>query len=237
MGQLRRSGCHYTCQHAEEYAGQYLDANLHGEASRADRKICCGSQPRLCQHGRIMPNRPFKLPLFVALRESFRQGYSFARLRGDVLAGITVGIIAIPLAMALAIAVGVAPQHGLYTGIVGGLLIALCGGSRFNISGPTAAFVVILLPITQQHGLGGLLLVTMMAGMILLMLGLARLGNLIQFVPYPVVMGFTAGIGVVIATLQIKDFFGLQLAAQPSHYLEQWQLLISALPSIQPGDT
>ncbi|HIZ49505.1 MAG TPA: C4-dicarboxylic acid transporter DauA [Candidatus Pseudomonas excrementavium] len=184
-----------------------------------------------------MSSRSFRLPLFVALRDSFRQGYSLNHFRSDVLAGITVGIIAIPLAMALAIAVGVAPQHGLYTGIVGGLLIALCGGSRFNISGPTAAFVVILLPITQQYGLGGLLLVTLMAGLILLALGLARLGSLIQFVPYPVVMGFTAGIGVVIATLQLKDFFGLQLAAQPSHYLEQWQLLITALPSIQPGDT
>ncbi|SDR71249.1 sulfate permease, SulP family [Halopseudomonas litoralis] len=184
-----------------------------------------------------MTVRPFPLPLFVALRDSFRQGYSLAAFRGDVLAGVTVGIIAIPLAMALAIAVGVAPQHGLYTGMVGGLIIAICGGSRFNISGPTAAFVVILLPITQQYGLGGLLLVTLMAGLILLVLGLARMGSLIQFVPYPVVMGFTAGIGVVIATLQLKDFFGLQLAAQPSHYLEQWQMLFHALPSIQLGDT
>ena len=184
-----------------------------------------------------MTGRSFKLPLFVALRDSFQRGYSLANFRGDMLAGLTVGIIAIPLAMALAIAVGVAPQHGLYTGIVGGLIIAICGGSRFNISGPTAAFVVILLPITQQYGLGGLLLVTLMAGVILLALGLARMGSLIQFVPYPVVMGFTAGIGVVIATLQIKDFFGLQLSAQPSHYLEQLQMLVTALPSIQLGDT
>ena len=92
-----------------------------------------------------------QIPLFSALRQTFRQGYTLASLRSDILAGITVGIIAIPLGMALAIAVGVAPQHGLYTGIVGGLIIALCGGSRFNISGPTAAFVVILLPFTQQH--------------------------------------------------------------------------------------
>lgn len=179
----------------------------------------------------------FKLPLFSALRESFREGYSLATLRGDLLAGITVGIIAIPLAMALAIAVGVAPQHGLYTGIIGGLIIALAGGSRFNISGPTAAFVVILLPITQAYGLGGLLLVTGMSGLILLALGLARMGNLIQFVPYPVVMGFTAGIGVVIATLQIKDFLGLQNVGQHESYLDQLQALTFALPSIQPGDT
>src|SRR5690606_41634961 len=113
------------------------------------------------------------------------------------------------LATALGSAVRLAPQHGHYSGIVGGLIIALFGGSRFNISGPTAAFVVILRPITQAYGLGGLLLVTLMAGAILVVLGVARLGNLIQFVPYPVVMGFTAGIGIVIATLQIKDFFGL----------------------------
>ena len=184
-----------------------------------------------------MSNTPFKIPLFVALRDTFRQGYSLASLRSDILAGITVGIIAIPLGMALAIAVGVAPQHGLYTGIVGGLIIALCGGSRFNISGPTAAFVVILLPITQQHGLGGLLLVTLMAGIILVTLGLSRMGTLIQFVPYPVVMGFTAGIGIVIATLQIKDFFGLSGIGQHSNYIEQLHALSQALPSISLGDT
>lgn len=178
-----------------------------------------------------------QIPLFSALRQTFRQGYTLASLRSDILAGITVGIIAIPLGMALAIAVGVAPQHGLYTGIVGGLIIALCGGSRFNISGPTAAFVVILLPITQQHGLGGLLLVTLMAGAILVALGLARMGNLIQFVPYPVVMGFTAGIGIVIATLQIKDFFGLQDIGQHSNYVEQLGALAQALPSVSAGDT
>ena len=183
-----------------------------------------------------MSNASFRPPLFTALRETFRQGYSLANLRSDILAGITVGIIAIPLGMALAIAVGVAPQHGLYTGIVGGLIIALCGGSRFNISGPTAAFVVILLPITQQYGLGGLLLVTLMAGAILVALGLARMGNLIQFVPYPVVMGFTAGIAIVIATLQIKDFFGLQEIGQHSNYVEQLHALALALPSFSPGD-
>ena len=179
----------------------------------------------------------YRFPLFVALRDAWAQGYSLTRLRNDIIAGITVGIIAIPLAMALAIAVGVAPQHGLYTGIIGGFIIALCGGSRFNISGPTAAFVVILLPITQQYGLGGLLLVTLMAGIILVALGLARMGSLIQFVPYPVVMGFTAGIGIVIATLQIKDFFGLQQVAQHSSYISQVQALVQALPSISIGDT
>lgn len=177
------------------------------------------------------------VPLFAALRQTLRAGYSWERLRGDLGAGVTVGIIAIPLAMALAIAVGVAPQHGLYTVLVAAPLIALTGGSRFNISGPTAAFVVILLPITQQYGLGGLLLCTLMAGLILLAMGLGRLGRLIQFIPYPVILGFTAGIGIVIATLQLKDLFGLRLPHTPQHYLEQVELLALALPGAHLGDT
>lgn len=177
------------------------------------------------------------VPLFAALRQTLRAGYSWKRLRGDLGAGVTVGIIAIPLAMALAIAVGVAPQHGLYTVLVAAPLIALTGGSRFNISGPTAAFVVILLPITQQYGLGGLLLCTLMAGLILLTMGLGRLGRLIQFIPYPVILGFTAGIGIVIATLQVKDLFGLSLPHTPQHYLEQVELLALALPGAHLGDT
>ncbi|MNF61547.1 C4-dicarboxylic acid transporter DauA [compost metagenome] len=175
-------------------------------------------------------------PLFAALRQSLREGYTVAALRGDLAAGLTVGIIAIPLAMALAIAVGVAPQHGLYTVLVAAPLIALTGGSRFNICGPTAAFVVILLPITQQFGVGGLLLCTLMAGMILIAMGLARLGRLIQFIPYPVTLGFTAGIGIVIATLQVKDLLGLQLAEAPQNYVEQLRLLAGALPTAHLGD-
>ena len=175
-------------------------------------------------------------PLFAAWRQSLRAGFTWQRLRGDLTAGLTVGIIAIPLAMALAIAVGVAPQHGLYTVLVAGSLIALCGGSRFNVSGPTAAFVVILLPITQQFGLGGLLLCTLLAGLILICLGLMRAGRLIEFIPYPVTLGFTAGIGIVIATLQLKDLLGLSLSSQPAHYLQHWSALWQALPSLQPGD-
>lgn len=144
-----------------------------------------------------------------ALLSAWRAGYSFKQLKNDILAGLTIGVVAVPLSMALAIATGVAPQHGLYTAIVAGIVIALTGGSRFNISGPTAAFVVILFPIVANYGVGGLLIATLMAGMILLALGLARLGSLIQYVPYPVVLGFTAGIGTVIALLQLPDFFGL----------------------------
>ena len=176
------------------------------------------------------------LPVFAAWRQTLKAGYSFKALRGDLAAGLTVGIIAIPLAMALAIAVGVAPQYGLYTVLVAAPLIALTGGSRFNVSGPTAAFVVILLPITQQFGLGGLLLCTMLAGLIMIAMGLGRAGRLIEFVPYPVTLGFTAGIGIVIATLQLKDLLGLSLNSQPLHYLEQVQVLLLALPSAHLGD-
>src|SRR5690554_3070041 len=176
-------------------------------------------------------------PLFSALRQSFAAGYSLNNLRGDISAGLTVGIIAIPLAMALAIAVGAPPQHGLYTVLVGGFIIALLGGSRFNVSGPTAAFVVILLPITQQFGVGGLLLCTSLAGVILVIMAFLRAGALLQFIPYPVILGFTAGIGVVIATLQIQDAFGLTGIDTPANYIERIQGLVLALPSIRMGDT
>lgn len=142
---------------------------------------------------------------FSALKESFRAGYTRQSLIRDIIAGLTIGVIAIPLSMALAIASGVAPQHGLYTAIVAGMIIAVTG-SRFNVSGPTAAFVVILYPITQQFGLGGLLMATLLSGLILVLMALFRLGRLIEYIPLPVTLGFTCGIGIVIATLQIKDF-------------------------------
>ncbi|VEH65867.1 sulfate transporter YchM [Rodentibacter pneumotropicus] len=124
----------------------------------------------------------------------------------DIIAGLTVGVIAIPLSMALAIASGVPPQHGLYTAIIAGTVIAITGGSRFNISGPTAAFVVILYPVTQQFGLSGLLMATLLSGLILILMALFRLGRLIEYIPLPVTLGFTCGIGITIGTLQIKDF-------------------------------
>ena len=171
-----------------------------------------------------------------ALLESLRQGYSVTDLRRDILAGITVGIIALPLSMGLGIASGVAPENGLYTAIIAGILIALTGGSRFNISGPTAAFVVILLPITAKYGLGGLAIATFMAGVILVVMGLCRLGRLIAYIPYPVTIGFTSGIAVVIASLQLKDFFGIPLAQSPEHFFERIALLASALPSLNIWD-
>lgn len=180
-----------------------------------------------------MPHRThlFSLRIAHALREScIAEPYSGARFRKDLLAGMTVGIIAIPLAMALAIASGVAPQYGLYTAAIAGFFIALTGGSRFSVSGPTAAFVVILYPITQKYGLGGLLLASLMAGAMLILMALFRLGRFIEYIPEPVTLGFTAGIGVVIATMQIKDFFGLPIAAMPDHYLDKVLLLAQSLP-------
>ena len=155
---------------------------------------------------------------FSALKESFREGYGKQKLIKDIIAGLTVGVIAIPLSMALAIASGVPPQHGLYTAIVAGIVIALTGGSRFNISGPTAAFVVILYPVTQQFGLSGLLMATLLSGIILVIMALSRLGRLIEYIPLPVTLGFTCGIGITIGTLQIKDFLGLDIAQMPPHY-------------------
>ena len=186
---------------------------------------------------RSSPRSGYRLPVpGSALIASWRAGYGLAELRRDLMAGLTIGIVAVPLSMALAIATGVPPQHGLYTAIVAGAIIALTGGSRFNISGPTAAFVVILFPIVASHGVGGLLIATLMAGLILIALGLARLGSLIQFVPYPVVLGFTAGIAVVIALLQLPDFLGLagvELGDSTPHNLAA---IIRALPTLAPAE-
>ncbi|GDX82047.1 sodium-independent anion transporter [Deltaproteobacteria bacterium] len=167
----------------------------------------------------------------AALRATLAEGYGLAELRRDALAGVVVGVVALPLSMALAIASGVAPQYGLYTAIIAGLLSSLLGGSRTQVSGPTAAFVVVLAPISHQYGLGGLLVATMMAGVILIILGLARMGQLIQWIPYPVTTGFTAGIAVVIATLQLKDFFGLTTGPMPEHFAERVGVLVQAIPS------
>jgi SulP family sulfate permease len=166
-----------------------------------------------------------------ALRQTWREGYGREALTADLGAGLVVGIVALPLSMALAIAVGVPPQNGLFTAIVAGALIAALGGSRVQVSGPTAAFVVILAPIAQKFGLGGLLLATVLAGLLLMAMAFARLGQLIELVPYPVTTGFTAGIGVVIATLQLKDFFGLQIAELPESYVGKVQALAEHLPT------
>jgi len=157
----------------------------------------------------------------VAMRRTLQAGYGLASARADILAGLVVGVVALPLSMALAIAVGAPPQHGLYTAIFAGAVCALLGGSKFQVTGPTAAFVVVLAPIMTRFGLTGLLTAGFMAGLILLALGAAKLGRLIQYVPYPVVTGFTTGIAVVIGTLQIKDALGLETGPLPEHFVEK----------------
>src|SRR5688572_11883965 len=172
--------------------------------------------------------RGLEIPIGSALRRTLAQGYDKASLRADLLAGVVVGIVALPLSMALAISVGVPPQHGLYTAIVAGIVVALAGGSKYQVTGPTAAFVVILAPIASRHGLSGLLTAGLMAGVLLVAMGVARLGRLIQFIPNPVTTGFTAGIATVIATLQLKDAFGLPIVHMPETYLEKVQALWNA---------
>lgn len=174
--------------------------------------------------------------LFVALKAVYRDGYGKKEFKRDGLAGLVVGLVAIPLGMALAIAVGVAPQAGLYTVIFGGFTVALMGGSRCQVSGPTAAFVVILVPIVEKFGLTGLLTAGLLAGLILICMGWAKMGQWIQYIPHPVTTGFTAGIGLVIATLQIKDFFGLKVANLPEHWFDKVKTLVMAAGTFQPAE-
>jgi sulfate permease, SulP family len=151
-----------------------------------------------------------------------REGYTRETVMRDLLAGVVVGIVALPLALAFAIASGVPPERGLYTAIVAGFIISALGGSRVQIGGPTGAFVVIVYGIMQRFGYEGLVIVTMMAGVILIILGLARMGALIKFIPYPVITGFTSGIAVIIFSSQIKDFLGLKMGNVPADFIEKW---------------
>lgn len=158
------------------------------------------------------------------------QGYSLNDLRRDFLAGLTVSIVAIPLSVALSIASGVTPDRGIFTAIIASFVMSLFGGSRFQISGPTGAFVVVIFQIIQQFGYPGLALATLMAGIFLIIFGCIGLGKIIRYIPYPVIVGFTAGIGVFIFTKQFKDFFGLSLEANPAEFLPT---LVSYLKSFQ----
>jgi SulP family sulfate permease len=172
--------------------------------------------------------------LFSALADTLRErAYGWRELGRDAIAGLTVGIVAVPLAMALAIASGMPPERGLYTAAVAGFVAALAGGSRFSVSGPTAAFVVILEPIARTYGFAGLGTATVLAGLILLALGVAKLGRLIEYVPEPVTIGFTSGIAIVLATLQLKDFLGLRIAEMPEQFVGKLGAIATALPTSQ----
>lgn len=154
----------------------------------------------------------------------------------NLVAGVIVGVVALPLAMAFAIASGVKPEQGIYTSIVAGMVVSLCGGSRIQIAGPTGAFIVILAGVTAQQGVDGLLLATSMAGVILVLLGVARFGGVLRFIPDPVIAGFTAGIGVIIWVGQWKDFFGLPAPAG-THFHQKLLHLLQALPGLHPATT
>lgn len=173
----------------------------------------------------------------IALLEAGRAGLLNRRhWLNNVLAGLIVGVVALPLAMAFAIASGVKPEQGLYTAIVAGLAVSVLGGSRVQIAGPTGAFIVILSGVVAQHGVAGLQIATLMAGVILLLLGLLRLGAVIRFIPDPVIVGFTAGIGVIIWVGQWRDFFGLPVV-QGQHFHEKLWFLLQNLPALDPATT
>lgn len=158
--------------------------------------------------------------------------YSPKLFKADLLAGITVGIVALPLSMAFAIASGVTPDRGLYTAIIAGFLISLFGGSRVQIGGPTGAFVVIIYAIIQRSGYAGLVAATLLASLILLISAFSRLGSLIKYIPYPLITGFTTGIALIIFSSQMKDFFGLQMASVPAHFLPKWHAIFTAFPTL-----
>jgi len=163
-------------------------------------------------------HRKLQPKLFTILRE----GYTRRQFNGDLLGGLTVGVVALPLSIALAIASGVKPEQGLYTAIFAGFVIAVLGGSRAQISGPTGAFIVIVYGIVQKYGYDGLVVATLIAGVLLLIMGLARMGAFLKFVPYPVIVGFTSAIALIIFSSQVSDFLGLRIEKVPADFVEKW---------------
>jgi SulP family sulfate permease len=169
----------------------------------------------------------FKPKLFDTLKN-----YSGKQFSNDVLAGIIVGIVALPLAIAFAIASGVTPEKGLITAVVAGFIISAMGGSRVQIGGPTGAFIVIVYGIVQMYGVNGLIVATFMAGIMLIIMGFARLGTVIKFIPHPLIIGFTTGIAVIIFSSQVKDFLGLKMEAVPANFLEKWSAYFKNMQSV-----
>ena len=185
--------------------------------------------------------RQFKTPTFAELYSPklitvLREGYGPADFRADVISGLTVAIVALPLSMAIAIASGVTPGRGLYTAVVGGFIVSLLGGSRFQIGGPAGAFIVLVAVTADRHGVDGVILATLMAGIFLIAAGLLRLGTYIKFIPYPVTVGFTAGIAVIILASQLKDLFGITLAGkEPGELIPKLTALAGASQTANPS--
>lgn len=170
--------------------------------------------------------------LVPKLYTTIREGYTRERLLADISAGLVVGVVALPLCIAFAIASGVSPERGLYTGIVAGLLISFLGGSRVQIGGPTGAFVVVVYGVVAAHGVDGLMIATLMAGFILVALGLTKLGNSIKFIPFSVVIGFTSGIALIIFTSQIRDFLGLTMDEVPADFFEKFAAFWAVIDTV-----
>ena len=184
--------------------------------------------------------RPSDAPSFAELFTPklvtvLREGYGLSQLRADAIAGLTVAIVALPLSMAIAIASGATPAQGLYTAIVGGFLVSMLGGSRFQVGGPAGAFIVLIASTVALHGMDGLILATFMSGLMLAVIGFLRLGTFIKFIPFPVTVGFTAGIAVIIFASQVKELFGLALEHEPGELLQKipalWQVRESVTPA------
>src|ERR1700730_13700052 len=169
----------------------------------------------------------FRPKLFECLRD-----YSTTLFFADLTAGLTVGIVALPLAMAFAIASGVKPESGIFTAVIAGFIISALGGSRVQIGGPTGAFVSIVFGVIAIYGLDNLYICTMMAGVMLVIMGFARLGGLIKYIPYPVTTGFTCGIAVLIFSTQIRDFLGLQVAQVPPDFFDKLKLLVQNIGQV-----
>lgn len=188
-------------------------------------------------HPAARPAQAYRRPTFIELFTPklvtvLREGYGLSDLRADAVAGLTVAIVALPLSMAIAIAAGVGPERGLYTAIVGGLLVSLLGGSRFQIGGPAGAFIVLMAGTVERHGYDGLALATLIAGAVLVVLGLLRLGTYVKYIPFPVTVGFTAGIAIIILASQIKDLLGLALVHEPAELLPKLAALWQARATV-----
>jgi len=188
----------------------------------------------------MLRDRRFRQPSFIELFTPklvtiLREGYGLADLRADAIAGLTVAIVALPLSMAFAIASGLSPDRGLYTAIIGGFIVSALGGSRFQIGGPAGAFIVLIFSIVQREGYDGLALATMMAGVILLAIGLLRGGTYIKYIPFPVTVGFTAGIAVIIFASQLKDIFGLEVSHEPAALGAKLAALWDAHGTVRPA--
>ena len=162
----------------------------------------------------------------------FREGYGWRDVRADAVSGLTVAVVALPLSMAIAIASGVSPERGLYTAIVGGLVVSLIGGSRFQIGGPAGAFIGLVASVVERHGYDGLALATVVAGLVLIAVGLLRVGTYIKYIPFPVTVGFTAGIAVIIAASQIRELLGLTISHEPSALIPKFSAIREALPTV-----